>query len=183
MLCLDAGCPPPSPTEGGGHGGGGRRDYLLVVRRAPVGPGLSESLAGRCAAGPCSFHVISLARSTSVVMLLASAGDPGSGYVSCPDPMELKHEEGRVAEAVLDAWLRLFDHLGLAADGEVSEVGPVESVARAIANSQPRHCGGFAEALLVEQRCVMAMVANALGFDAARRVRRRVGVAVARVAP
>ncbi len=103
MLCLDPRNAPPSAADGSGSGGVGGRDYLLVVRRAPVSPGLGQSLAQSVAAGPCTFHVISLARSTSMVMLLASAGDPGSGYVSCPDLTELKHEEGRMAEAVLDA--------------------------------------------------------------------------------
>ena len=170
MLCIDTGNAPPSVTN---RGGGGGRKYLLVVRRAPIGPGLGRSLARRAAAGPCTFHVISLARSTSMVMLLASAGDPGSGYVSCPDLTELKHEEVRRAEAVLNGWLQLFHRLGCAADGEVSEEGPVQSIAQAAIRT-----GDCAEVLLMERASVITAVASALGIDAAQRVRRRVDVAV-----
>ena len=175
MLCLDTRNAPPSVADGTGGGGRGR-SYLLVVRRAPIGPGLGRSLARRAAAGPCTFHVISLARSTSMVMLLASAGDPGSGYVSCPDRTELKREEVRMAGAVLNAWLRLFHRLGVSADGEVSDVGPVKSIAQAAIRT-----GDCAEVLLMERASVITAVASALGIDAAQRVRRRMDVAVARV--
>lgn len=141
------------------------RRYLVVGNETLSGPGLTEAVLQRLAAGPAEFHVLVPCTPLRDARRWLVYGDPLVGYVD-PDAVitaDLDDDAVDRARHRLDDFLRQIDDLDASVTGEVGVANPLDAVQQVLRRSS------FDEILL---STLPAGVSRWLRMDLPARLRR-----------